>query len=88
VRALRAVARSVHSFLIGDTPGLFVAALLVVAAGYALAGVRVAAVIILPGIAAVAAVLSAAHGRTALSGATRAPWRRRRGSQGVRQDDA
>lgn len=80
--------RGVTSFLIGDTPGLFVAVLCVVAAAFVLADERVAAAIVLPGIAAFAAVLSAARARAKLSGATTAPARRRRGSRAARQDDA
>jgi hypothetical protein len=87
-KALRTALRAVSSFLVGDTPGLFVAVLCVVAAAFALSHERVAAAIVLPGIAAVGAVLSAARGRSKLSGATTGPARRRRGSRAVRQDDA
>jgi hypothetical protein len=87
-RALRGVVKAIHSFLVGDTPGLFVAALCVVGAAFALADERVAAAVVLPGIAAVGVVVSAARGRSALSGATRGRERRRRGWRAARQDGA
>jgi hypothetical protein len=87
-RALRAVATAIRSFLVGDTPGLFVVVLVVVAAAFALADERVAAAIVLPGIAAVGVVVSATRGRSAVSGATRVHERRRRGSPAAPQDGA
>ena len=62
-RWLRAVGRFWWDFLVGDTPELTVAALVVVAAAYALAPHRVAAIVVLPAIAVVAVVTSAARGR-------------------------
>jgi hypothetical protein len=80
LRWLRASVHAVVDFLVGDTPGLFVVALAVVAMAFALADVRVAAAIVLPVVAAGGVVLSAARGRTQVSGATRAREGRRRGS--------
>jgi hypothetical protein len=82
-RAPRAVVRAVVGFIVGDTPGLFVAVLCVVGAAFALAHVRVAAAIVLPVIAAVGVVVSAARGARRLSGATTGRGRRTRGSPGA-----
>jgi hypothetical protein len=62
-RWLRAFGRFWWDFLVGDTPELTVAALLVVAAAYALASSRVAAVVVLPALAVCALVASTVRGR-------------------------
>jgi hypothetical protein len=62
-RAARAFGRFWWDFLVGDTPGLFVATLLVVAAAFALRSLHVASIVLVPAIAVVAVVWSAARGR-------------------------
>jgi len=62
-RGLRAFGRFWWDFLVGDTPELFVATLLVVGVAFALASLHVAPVVIVPGVAVLAVVLSAARGR-------------------------
>jgi hypothetical protein len=63
-RGARAFGRFWWEFLVGDTPELFVAALCVVAVAFALASLHVLPVIVVPGVAIVAVVWSAARGRT------------------------
>ena len=50
-------------FLVGDTPELFVATLVVVGAAFALASLHVLSIVIVPVLAVVALVWSAARGR-------------------------
>jgi hypothetical protein len=63
-RGLRAFGRFWWEFLVGDTPELFVATLLVVGVAFALASLRVLPVVVVPGVAVAAVVWSAARGRT------------------------
>lgn len=51
-------------FLVGDTPELFVATLVVVGAALALASLHVLSILVVPAVAVVAVVWSAARGRT------------------------
>lgn len=76
-------------FFVGDTPELFVAALVVVGAAFALAHNGAAAVVALPAVAVLAVLWSASRGRRrAISAATTAPEQRTRGSQDVPPDGA
>lgn len=62
-RALTAAWRFLYDFLVGDTPELFVAALVVVGCAFALAHETAAAVVAVPGLALAAVVASAVRGR-------------------------
>jgi hypothetical protein len=62
-RGLGAFGRFWLDFLVGDTPELFVATLVVIAVAFALAGLHVASVIIVPAVAVLALVWSALRGR-------------------------
>jgi hypothetical protein len=62
-RGLRSFGRFWWDFLVGDTPELFVAMLVLVGVAFALRHDRVAAVILLPVLATVAVVGSAWRGR-------------------------
>lgn len=62
-RAITAAWRFAVDFLVGDTPELFVATLVVVGVAFALAKVTVAAAVALPALAVLAVVASAARGR-------------------------
>lgn len=62
-RGLRTFGRFWWDFLVGDTPELTVAALLVVAAAYGLASYRAASIVVLPTLAVLAVVASALRGR-------------------------
>jgi hypothetical protein len=62
-RALTAFGRFWWDFLVGDTPELFVAMLLIVGAALALHHHRWAAVVVLPSLIIAAVVLSAFRGR-------------------------
>ncbi len=61
---LRAFGRFWWEFLVGDTPELFVAVLVIVGASFALRTDRAAAIVVLPALAVVALVVSAFRGRT------------------------
>jgi len=61
-RALRAFWKFWWDFLIGDTPELFVAVLLIVGAAFALRDHRIAGVIVLPVLAAACLAASARRG--------------------------
>lgn len=63
-RALRAFGHFWMDFLVGDTPELFVAMLVLVGLAFALRHDRVAAIVLLPVLAAVALVGSAWRGRS------------------------
>ena len=62
-RWLRAFGRFWVDFLVGDTPELFVATLIVVGAALALASLHVLSIVVVPAVAIVAVVWSAARGR-------------------------
>jgi hypothetical protein len=62
-RGLRAFGRFWLDFLVGDTPELFVATLVVVGAALALASLHVLSIVVVPAVAVVAVVWSAARGR-------------------------
>ena len=62
-RGLRAFGRFWWDFLVGDTPELSIATLVVVAVAFALAPLHVLPVVAVPAVAVVALVLSAARGR-------------------------
>lgn len=62
-RGLRAFGRFWLDFLVGDTPELFVATLVVVGAALALASLHLLSIVVVPGVAIVAVVWSAARGR-------------------------
>jgi len=62
-RWLRVFGRFWWEFLVGDTPELFVATLVVVGVAFALASLHVLPVIVVPGVAIAAVVWSAARGR-------------------------
>jgi hypothetical protein len=62
-RALRAFGHFWVDFLVGDTPELFVAMLVLVGLAFALRHDRVAAIVLLPVLAAAALVGSAWRGR-------------------------
>lgn len=64
-KGLRAFGEFWWEFLVGDTPELFVATLVVVAAAFALSSLHVLPVVVVPGVAVAAVVWSAARGRTA-----------------------
>jgi hypothetical protein len=61
---LRAFGRFWWEFLVGDTPELFVAVLVIVGASFALRADRTAAIVVLPALAVAALVVSAFRGRT------------------------
>lgn len=63
-RALRAFGHFWMDFLVGDTPELFVAMLVLVGLAFALRHDRVAAIVLLPVLAAAVLVGSAWRGRT------------------------
>ncbi len=63
-RWLASFGRFWAEFLVGDTPELFIATLVVVAAALALASLHVLSILVVPGVAVVAVVWSAARGRT------------------------
>lgn len=63
-RALRAFGRFWVDFLVGDTPELFVAMLVLVGLAFGLRHVRVAAVVCLPVLAAAFLLVSAWRGRS------------------------
>jgi hypothetical protein len=67
-RALRGFGHFWWDFLIGDTPELFVAVLVLVGAAYGLRHDRAAAIVVLPAFAAVCVVASAWRGRTRTPG--------------------
>lgn len=76
-------------FFVGDTPELFVAALVVVGAAFALAHANTAAVVAVPAVAVLAVLWSASRGRRrAISAATTARERRTQGSQDAPPDGA
>lgn len=76
-------------FFVGDTPELFVAALVVVGAAFALAHAGTAAVVAVPAIAVLAVLWSASRGRQrAISAATTAPEQRTQGSPDAPPDGA
>jgi hypothetical protein len=62
-RGLRAFGRFWLDFLVGDTPELFVATLVVVGAALALASLHMLSIVVVPGVAIAAVVWSAARGR-------------------------
>jgi hypothetical protein len=62
-RGLRAFGRFWLDFLVGDTPELFVATLVVVGVALALASLHVLSIVVVPAVAVVAVVWSAARGR-------------------------
>jgi hypothetical protein len=62
-RGLRAFGRFWWEFLVGDTPELFVATLVIVGVAFALASLHVLPIIVVPGVAVAALVWSAARGR-------------------------
>lgn len=62
-RGLRAFGRFWWEFIVGDTPELFVATLVVIAVSLALASLHVVPVIVVPAVAVVAVLWSAARGR-------------------------
>jgi hypothetical protein len=62
-RGLRAFGRFWLDFLVGDTPELFVATLVVVGASLALASLHLLSIVVVPGVAIAAVVWSAARGR-------------------------
>jgi hypothetical protein len=62
-RAISAFGRFWWDFLVGDTPELFVAVLVIVGAAVALHHHRWAAVVVLPSLVIAAVVLSAFRGR-------------------------
>jgi hypothetical protein len=62
-RWVRAFGRFWLDFLVGDTPELFVATLLVVGAALTLASLHVLSIIVVPAVAVVAVIWSAARGR-------------------------
>ncbi len=62
-KALRGFGHFWWDFLIGDTPELFVAVLVLVGAAYGLRHVRVAALIVLPVLATLFLLASAFRGR-------------------------
>jgi hypothetical protein len=64
-RGLRAFGRFWWEFLVGDTPELFVATLVVVGVAFVLAPLHVLPVIVVPAVAVLALVVSAARGRRA-----------------------
>jgi hypothetical protein len=63
-RAGKAFGRFWIDFLVGDTPELFVVALVIVGVAFALSSQRIAATVVLPLLAFGAVVWSAARGRT------------------------
>jgi len=63
-RGLRAFGRFWWDFLVGDTPELFVATLVVVGVAFALAPLHALPVIVVPAVAVLALVVSAARGRS------------------------
>ena len=63
LRVLKAFGRFCLEFLIGDTPELFIAAVLLVGLSFALRDYRVIAIIVLPVVASVLLVGSAFRGR-------------------------
>lgn len=67
MRLLRTAARATWhfawDFLVGDTPELFVASLVLVAVAFGVASQRALAVVLLPALAVAALALSAARGR-------------------------
>lgn len=63
-RGVRAFGRFWWEFLVGDTPELALATLVVVGIAFGLAPVRLAAVIVVPAIVILAVVVSAARGRS------------------------
>lgn len=67
-RGLRAFGRFWWDFLVGDTPELFVAMLVLVGVAFTLRHDRVAAIVALPALAAVALVGSAWRGRARTKG--------------------
>jgi hypothetical protein len=62
-RGLRAFGRFWWDFLVGDTPELFIATLVVVGVAFALAPLHILPVIGVPAVAVLALVVSAARGR-------------------------
>jgi hypothetical protein len=62
-RGLRAFGRFWWEFLVGDTPELAVATLAVVGVAFALSSLHYLPVVVVPGVAVGAVVLSAARGR-------------------------
>jgi hypothetical protein len=70
-RALRAFGHFWWDFLVGDTPELFVAMLVLVGVAFALRHERAAAVVLLPVLAAAALVGSAWRGRVRARGRSR-----------------
>ena len=64
-RGLRAFGRFWWEFLVGDTPELFVATLIVVGVAFALAPLHVLPVVAVPAVAVLAVVTSAARARKA-----------------------
>jgi hypothetical protein len=83
-RAASATVAFLVDFLVGDTPELFVAALVVVGAAFALAHAGAAGVVIVPAVAVLSVLWSASRGRRrAISAATPAPGQRTQGSPDV-----
>jgi len=62
-RGLRAFGRFWWEFVVGDTPELFVATLVVVAVSFALASLHVVPVVVVPAVAVASLLWSAARGR-------------------------
>ena len=62
-RGLRAFGRFWWDFLVGDTPELFVATLVVVGIAFLLAPLHVLPVVVVPAVVVLAVVVSAARGR-------------------------
>ena len=62
-RGLRAFGRFWLDFLVGDTPELFVATLVVVGIAFLLAPLHVLPVVVVPAVVVLAVVVSAARGR-------------------------
>jgi hypothetical protein len=63
VRALKAFGRFWWEFLVGDTPDLFVATLIIIGVAFALRGHRVAGAVVLPLLAIVMLLASTYRGR-------------------------
>ena len=62
-RGARAFGRFCWDFVVGDTPELALATLLVVGVAFALAPLHVLPVVVVPAVAVIAVVASAARGR-------------------------
>jgi hypothetical protein len=66
-RGLSAFGRFWLDFLVGDTPELFIATLVVIGVAFALASFHVVSVVVVPAVAVLAVVWSALRGRVKAS---------------------